>query len=1102
MNATSHSRHMNTRHHPFRRHTAALLSVSLAVMLLPQSAAAFPFVVRTESSGDDSGQGRMIAVQTDKSVPFELFCGGNYVLRKFQYGTADEQLPNFDFSPYTASYPVSWHVGHGDAGDVDGDGDMDLVRSTVMFYNFWSTFDNDSKYRLMVSLKGANSTWQAGWQRSINAEVTTLDAGSPVKLADLDRDGDLDLIECYTGIKVHWNPGDGNFGGTPKTIHAENTSYADLAVLDCDGDGWLDVVAAANSNPPRIVRLLSDNASSFSATTAYTAGTNATFEQLEVHDLDGDGREDVFFDVWLYLSGSSNISWLRNTGSGFDSPVPLATSSNGLVISSYALGDTDEDGKTDLVWQTAGYPDAKNGAVLLARRTGTTSFAVPMVLKDQILREFDPREIGGLCVADGDQDGDNDVYCDGGKFTLENTAIHPQAAFMLKGWAGTNPSGTVDLMVTDINGDGEDDLVAASGGGKKILWYAGGAATLSGPISVSTGNRVPTSVTSGDFNGDGYMDLAYTATNEVRRLYSFNGGGVTWSEGLLAQMSGAARATSADGDADGDMDVLVSSPSAGIVRWHRNNGDGTSWMLENVATGITGVQSLTVGQLIPGTRPEVVSVGMNAGKAAVRVHKYAAGWSYTMDSVNTEETSCVSLIANVMGDTIPDIIVAKGENQIVIQNAGINIATLNLPIHSLEALDWNRDGRTDILCAWAGGVVIYLNASANGTVWTPLYLASRESYQDAVAIDLNHDGLMDAAAANSSGELVLFTNISHALSYTQTALHPAGGAVKIAPGTEAPVISLGVTNHGREAIIGGRPDDTFVAPSSVVLRFYKAVASGSTWTAGAAMTAAEIQQAVESVNVDGVAVTAPAALSGSSLIITVPPAHLSSLATPAGGERSQGIHIRLKPSAANAGYSRFFVEHFADGLGLTTQWAVWDSGQPSQSRPVRADADAFWVRALVEIDGLTAIETWRKQHFGAPDGTGNRANDADYDRDGVPNLAEYAAGTDPKICEGALNAANGLFLFTPAAVTLPVQFRVRLNDAAMSDPKLKVTVQQSDNLNIWGTTAARTGGGSWTGIAPYSSIPGGGTTSHLFLTTYTPQMHPKLFFRLKVEELP
>ena len=45
---------------------------------------------------------------------------------------------------------------------------------------------------------------------------------------------------------------------------------------------------------------------------------------------------------------------------------------------------------------------------------------------------------------------------------------------------------------------------------------------------------------------------------------------------------------------------------------------------------------------------------------------------------------------------------------------------------------------------------------------------------------------------------------------------------------------------------------------------------------------------------------------------------------------------------------------------------------------------------------LTPIEQWRQLHFGTPANTGDAADRFDFDRDGLVNLLEWAAGTPPK----------------------------------------------------------------------------------------------------------
>ena len=189
-----------------------------------------------------------------------------------------------------------------------------------------------------------------------------------------------------------------------------------------------------------------------------------------------------------------------------------------------------------------------------------------------------------------------------------------------------------------------------------------------------------------------------------------------------------------------------------------------------------------------------------------------------------------------------------------------------------------------------------------------------------------------------------------------------------------------------------------------------------------------------------------------------------------GQTREYHIRVSLKPTAGNAPLTGFF--------GVI------------RSR-------------TVEIDPLlSTLQAWRKTNFGDYHGTGNRANDADFDSDGVPNLEEYVNGTDPKVNETTLNTNNGLYAFKPVTNQAPFKFRLAMHPDAMNDTKVRVTVQMSTGLTGWATLTSRTGGGSWSSLQPDFTVPQNGVTNFLFSTTYTPTNTKKFFIRLRAEELP
>ncbi|HEY0456881.1 MAG TPA: VCBS repeat-containing protein, partial [Verrucomicrobiae bacterium] len=115
------------------------------------------------------------------------------------------------------------------AGDVDGDGFCDLY--------FCGLDNHNVLYRNLGNWKFADITVEAG------VACAGLDC-TGAAFADLDGDGDLDLIVNSTGGGTHifLNDGNGHFTLLAKlNLGKGGTS---LAVADVDGDGFLDVYVA------------------------------------------------------------------------------------------------------------------------------------------------------------------------------------------------------------------------------------------------------------------------------------------------------------------------------------------------------------------------------------------------------------------------------------------------------------------------------------------------------------------------------------------------------------------------------------------------------------------------------------------------------------------------------------------------------------------------------------------------------------------------------------------------------------------------------------------------------------------------------------------
>lgn len=190
-----------------------------------------------------------------------------------------------------------------DAADVDGDGDLDVVAGTNLGDDI-SWFEND----------GAMPTSADPWfEPPVVADSFT--PGS-VRAADLDSDGDLDIVGSDDADnEVVWFSNDLGDGSAWTAAVIDDGGLSDagpVAVADLDRDGDLDVAVGVGS----IADLVwFENAAGDASTWIqhWFGAEVSTGHAIEIADIDGNGTPDVI----SAHRGAGDIGIFRNRGGQF-----------------------------------------------------------------------------------------------------------------------------------------------------------------------------------------------------------------------------------------------------------------------------------------------------------------------------------------------------------------------------------------------------------------------------------------------------------------------------------------------------------------------------------------------------------------------------------------------------------------------------------------------------------------------------------------------------------------------------------------------------------------------------------------------------------------
>lgn len=596
-------------------------------------------------------------------------------------------------------------------------------------------------------------------------------------LADVDGDGDLDVLSggCDGAVAWYANDGNGGFDGSQSLIAQGLECVQSVLAVDIDLDGDADVVTLSDDKLSWFENIAQGNfGPQVLIANEFYNGT-----AMESADLNNDGNPDL-----VMRTDNGCFRWLANPGPVGDwtwQQQQCTPQGSYGTNRAFALVDLIGDDGLDVV-TTSGYESSS--VEISVNRNGyfdETYSAVSFPV-------YYETGVSSLTSADLDGDGDMDLVA---------TDQHGDRVFWLAQEPSTSPTElrvSVDpaatnvygLAYADFDGDGDMDLVSADRQKSHVEFYMKEGSVFVGPTTISI---IPASrIEASDINGDGHMDVLVAGGEFDRVEYIPGNGDGTFGEPVTVsdEVSWVSGVSAADLDNDGDLDV-VSASWDNKFAWYKNLGEG-NFGPQQILTGlINSPGDVATSDVDNDGDLDVVGIAYDASPYGIVWFENQGGglfsqfiplanvygdWAYGMVDLH---------MADVNGDGTEDALVANVEFDRVsyFPNSGNGVWGNEVFVtgqadgcSAVYAADMDADGDLDILSASTDDDKVAWYENLGGDQFgmqQPLVIGPTagflnpetrsNSYRSVIAFDADGDGLTDVIAGADEGGIDLFGNL-------------------------------------------------------------------------------------------------------------------------------------------------------------------------------------------------------------------------------------------------------------------------------------------------------------------------------------------------------
>ncbi|QDU56689.1 FG-GAP-like repeat-containing protein [Aeoliella mucimassa] len=698
---------------------------------------------------------------------------------------AGEFVENIWFSPEDELRYLS-------PNDVDQDGDMDVVgfesvTNSLVWYEFAPDSD-PAKHTIDDSVGGPTS----------------------LSAADIDGDGDLDLLASIWSGRIVWYENDGQQQFQSHSIGNHYSAYY-VHSVDIDNDGDMDVLASAlyKDSSGNFDNLLvwyeNVGEQQFVATTIYAR--EGYYRTLYVPaDIDGDGDFDIV--AWIPSGRSTNraLVWYRNDGNqGFRQITIEDRAASAWPI----VADLDSDGDLDIAFAGAEY-----------NRFGwyENVYSVHATFEQNSLQESNGSVQMFRFEIESERNQPSTI-----SFELSGSALHGTDYFIsghsqLVGSVGSvviPPGQTFAVVTVNLIDDELPELDEVI----RLAAVAGEGYRLQGEVTAEW------TVISEELGGEyGDAPLMYpTLAGDNGAAHSQGGPDSPRLGASLDLDSDGHPSPTADGDgADDDgvtfdsirvgqltnsVTVNVQNGSGFVDAWVDWNGDGHWGSLDQILDSqpvVVGDNEFTFPVPLTaksGTTYARFRVSSTGGLGVTGVAADGEVEDYQVEIRPPAETTGVfdsnTKIAELTNSSLPSVMQTvdldtDGDLDIIGTNhsgylwwfehtgeADFIPHELSLEGSSIELADLDRDGDIDLVTTY-NSTVAWLENDGLASFTIHRLTTSLSGAIAAAIVDLNGDGRLDIAATGTYGDILWFENLGYG-EFSQSVVGDVGGTTNPQP---------------------------------------------------------------------------------------------------------------------------------------------------------------------------------------------------------------------------------------------------------------------------------------------------------------------------------